>query len=678
MSIDIKKALDSHNIADDLDEETLKTVGEFVKKGYDSDVQSRKGWEQSIDKWTELALQVMENKSFPWPKAANVKYPLLSTAAMQFAARAYPALVPSDGKLVQTRVVGADRDGAKQAKAEHISKHMSWQLTYQMPDWEEEMDKLLVILPVVGTCFKKTFYDANKGRNCSKLVLPKDLVVNYWAKSLEDAERKTERIEMSKRMFKERQMEGIYRDVTLPSPTAQDGKEHFSRDKTQGATAAPVTDDSTPYIILEQHTFYDLDGDDYPEPYIITIEEQSKEVLRIVARYEESGIKRNQEGKLSRIEAIEYYTKFPFIPNPDGGFYDVGFGLLLGSINDTVNTSINQLIDSGTLNNLPSGFISKNLRMRDGNYRLEPGEFKWVNASGEQLKNGVLPMPIKEPSNVLLELMKVLVEAGTKLSSVAEIFVGKMPGQNTPATTTMASIEQGMKLFTAIYKRIYKALEKEYQKLFRLNGIYLSDEEIAAVLDEPVSVSDYDKASYDVCPGADPTAFSSTQKLMKAQALLELAQLGTLNMQEVTLRILEAQEQPNMEKLINQQPAPDPKMLEMQMKGQLEQQKVQLKAQEGQFKMELAKREAELKAQMEQQKHQMEMQFAAQKAQLDLQVEQLKARGAVQAQNVKMQGDVQKHQLDMAASAQKHQLSIKQAKEKAAAKPKPAAKPSKP
>lgn len=678
MAIDIRKAMESHNLADDLDEKELNEIGDFVHEGYTTDVESRKEWEDNIDKWTKLALQVSDNKNFPWPKAANVKYPLLSTAAMQFAARAYPALVPSNGDVVSARVIGKEEKGAKTQKATKIAKHMSWQLMYEMEDWEEEMDKLLVVLPVVGTVFKKTYFDPVKGHNVSKLVMPKQLVVNYWAKNLEEAERKTEVIEMSKRILRERVLEGIYLDVDLHAPALPEGQ----KPREDGIKMPAQADDTTPYKILEQHCFYDLDDDDYPEPYIITIEESSKKVLRIVARFDEKGIKQNDEGKISRIDPIEYYTKFPFIPNPDGGFYDVGFGLLLGSINETINTSINQLLDTGTLKNLPSGFISKNLRLRQGEQRIGPGEWRNVNASGEQMKNGILPLPVPDPSSTTFELMVKLVESGDKLASVAEIFVGKMPGQNTPATTTMASIDQGMKLFTAVYKRIFKALEKEYKKLFRLNSIYLDEQKAQVVLDEPITKAEYNMEDYDVCPGADPTAFSSTQKLVKAQALMEMLPLGTVDPIKTTMRILEAQEQPNWEELVNTQPAPDPEVQKMQMEMQMKQEEHQMKMKLEQMKLVFKQKELEMELKFKQQ----ELQLKAQEAKLNIQVSQaetqndMQLNAATHEQDLQMQQEqhsmdmktgVQEHKQDMSMSKEKHEMQKTQLKEKAAAKPKP-------
>jgi len=654
MDINIDKVLGSTNLAADLDEETLNTIGEFVHKGYSLDKESRKEWEVQCAAWTEMALQVAKTRSYPWPNSSNVKYPLISTAAMQFGARAYPALVPSDGKLVNAKVVGRDPDGQKTEKATKIAQHMSWQILYGMDDWEEEMDKLLVVLPVVGVAFKKTFYNPETQKNCSQLVLPSNLVVNYWAKSLEQAERKTEVIEMAKRVLRERQLSEVFLDVELPAPSTAQLPKESTTPNAQGMVAPSQGDDTTPYTLLEQHTFYDLDEDGYPEPYVITIEASTKKVLRIVARFDKSGVKMTPDGKrIAKIKPIEFYTKFPFIPNPDGSFYDIGFGLLLGSINETINTSVNQLIDAGTLSNMQSGFLSKALRMRTGDTRFMPGEWKWVNATGEQLKNGIFPLPVREPSQTLLKLMELLLTSGKELASVAEIFVGKMPGQNTPATTTMASIEQGMKLFTAVYKRIYKALEKEYKKLFELNAVFLNEEEAQNVLDVPLTTADYNTASYDVCPTADPTAFSTTQKLVKAQGLMELLPLGTLDPLKVTARILEAQEQPNWEELMAQpqQQAPDPEAVKMQQEAQLKQAEAQSKMQIRQFEGELKGREAEQRMAQEQQAHQMRMQAEAEQYALETQRRRQEAADNLAINRAKGQLAIQNQQEKQAISA---------------------------
>lgn len=648
----LKKFLAEVNIADHLEEAQLTKIGKQVVEGYMTDMASRREWEENLDTWTKMALQVRENKTFPWPKASNVKYPLLSTAAMQFSARAYPSLVPANGEVVKAQVIGYDQDGKKAKKAERVGKHMSYQIMKKMCGWEDDMDKLLIILPIVGTCFKKTYWDGLQKEITSKLILPKDLVINYWAPNLEKAERKTERIHMSRREVLERINSEVWLDVDLPDPPkAKEDRIDMDRTNQMRATAQ---DETVPYLILEQHRFLDLDEDGYEEPYIVTVEESTSKVLRISARFDDDSIETNLKGKVIRITPTEYYTKYGFIPNPDGGFYDLGFGLLLGTLNESVNTIINQLIDAGTLSNLQSGFIAKGLRIKMGESRFTPGEWKSVNSTADDLNKQIVPLPVREPSTVLFQLLGTLVTSAKELASVAEIFVGKMPGQNTPATTTMATIEQGMKVFTAIYKRVYRSLDKEFKKLYRLNKIYLDPNDEVIVLDVPVTEDDYDGDGYDICPTADPQASSSSEKVTKFQSVLQLMQLGVLNPQEVAKRGLEALEIPNPQELLNQgPPPPDPKQVEMQAKMQLEQGKAQAKQAEMQMKAQLEQQSAQVKNAMAAQMHAQELQFKQAMGELDLKIKALDAQ-------IKAHEGVQK--LQQSDEAHKQKLS-QQAKE---------------
>lgn len=650
----IDKLLEQTNIAESLDKELLDEIGAQVWDGYRRDLDSKKAWDMQVDEWVKLAAQIKEQKSYPWPNASNVKYPLLATAAMQFAARAYPSLVPADGKIVQFKVVGADPQGQKAMLADKLAKHMNYQLLEDMEDWEEEMDRLLIQLPVVGCLFKKTYFDPIKKRNVSKLVGPKDLVVNYWATSLEAAYRKTEIVPMSKNMLRSHQNAGIYLDIEdMPEPAA--APQLPNKSDVHGNISPSQADAATPYVILEQHTYWDLDDDGYEEPYIITIEEQSKKVLRIVARFDSDGIY-EQDGKVVCIEPVEYYTKYGFIPNPDGGFYDIGFGHLLGPLNESTNTLINILVDSGHLATLQAGFIGKGLRLKMGSAKFQPGEWKEVNATGDDIKKQIFPLPINTPSEVLFKLLGMLVESGKELASVAEIFTGKMPGQNTPATTTQATIEQGMKVFTAIYKRVYRAYQKEFRKVFRLNSLYEENfQKAQAILDEPIGPADYDRTKYDVCPTADPTAVSTTQKMQKAQQLMELLPLGTINVMEATKRILEGQEQPNLAALMQQpQPQPDPKVMAVQAKMQMDKEK-----------HELDKVMMQMELQFKQQEQMMDMKFMQMEKMMDMKLKEMEFGQKAKHQQQQAVLDAATGQQQMQQGEAEHQQAMKQMKEKA-------------
>ena len=665
--MDVKNNLNEVNIADHLSEEQLYKIGDECHRGYHADKESRKEWEQNLEQWTKLALQIVEKKTFPWPNASNVKFPLLSTASMQFAARAYPTLVPADGQVAKYRIVGSDPTGAKEARSIRISKHMSWQIMQQMDNWEEEMDRLLIILPIAGTVFKKTYWDSVKQKNCSHLIYPKNLVVNYWAKCLETAERKTELIEMSKRVLIERQRAGIYLDIKLPDPTVDGTDESKSN---PSGTNPPESDNTTPYMILEQHTFLDLDEDGYPEPYIVILEEASKKVLRISARYTEDGITISDKGKVAKIVPTEFYTKYSFFPNPDGGFYDIGFGRLLGSINHSVDTLINQLIDAGTLSNLQSGFIGKGLRIKMGDNKFVPGEWKAVNATGSDIKSQIFPMPVRDPSNVLFQLLELLAQSAKELASIAEIMVGKMPGQNTPATTTMASVQEGQRLFTAVYKRIYRSLAEELRKLYKLNAIYLDPQEEVDVLDEPIQQSDYEGNSNNIIPAADPNASSQESRVANAERLVQLLSLGTVNAQEVTQRILTAYEEPNPEKLMGNlpPPPPDPKMEAVKAKAQLDSQKFEFDKELKILDFKLKGAEGAQKQQLEAEKTQLQLKNDAIASYLQQQID---AHSAVQAS----QQGAMEHTQTLAQNAQLHGQKMVQLHEMHQVKKAQAAKP---
>lgn len=654
------KPLASANLVEGLTEEEKTEIATWCKTGFEEDLDSRGEWESNIDDWIALAKQTKEDKTYPWPGASNVKYPLVATAAMQFAARSYPSLVPSNHKVVTTTVIGKDPTGEKFEKAQRVSTYMSYQLLHEMSGWEEDMDKMLMMLPIVGTMFKKTWYDKTEDKVKSKLILPKNIVVNYWTTCLDESERISEVIHLSPRLLKERQNLGIYVDVDLgeaaPAPNL-------------APSDADNNASSLPYTLIEQHTFYDLDDDGYAEPYVITFDYNSGKLLRMSPRYLQKDLQLKDDGKVARIKPIQMYTKFGFIPNPDGSFYDIGFGVLLGPINESVNTLINQLVDSGHLHNLQSGFIGKALRVKMGDQSLRPGEWRPVNATADDLRKQIVPLPTKEPSSVLFQLMGTLITSGKELASVAEIFTGKMPGQNTPATTTMATVEQGMKVFTAVYKRIFRALSEEFYKVFELNSTYLDPNKYITVLDMEVGPEDFDSSACDVAPGADPNAASQQEKLMKAQGLMEMLQVAgpIFNPIKVLSRVLEAQEQPNWQELFSDEviqsgqvppPPPDPKMMAIQAKVQADQQKAAMDIQMKQAQMELESRDKAQKMAMESQAH-------AQKMQHQEQAAMIKSASDIQMANIFSAAERAKAQQGLVQKDQAHQQKMSQQKEAA-------------
>ena len=547
---------ESANIAELLEEVVLNKIGEDVISGFDADVESRSQWQEKQNDSMCLAAQVVEGKSFPWPEAANVKYPLLTEAAIQFNSRIYPALIPSTD-LVKARPVGYDATGEKINQATRISKHMTWQLSEEMEDWEEEMDRALLALPITGCFFKKTYFDEEKEVNASECISAFDFVVDYYSKSIETAFRKTHVLYYREDEYRRGVRAGIYLDLELGAPVYVERHPTAKEDHKENRQDA-----STPYQFVEQHTYLDLDDDGVLEPYIITCEHSSRKVVRITAGFDIDDVLLNSKQEIIEVPQKQFFTKYGFIPNPDGGIYDIGFGQLLSPINKTVDTLINMLLDSGALSNLQSGFLAKGFRSKSGAYRFKPGEWKQVNVRGDDIRKNVYPMPVREPSGVLFQLLGLMIDSGQRLASTIDSMVGENPGQNQKATTTLAVIEQGQKVFNGIYKRLHRSFKKELKKLFVLNAENLPAESYLNILDLPVDAkqaevirrTDYNIESFNVVPAADSSIATQQQKLVKAQALLELLPMGTINPQVVTQRVLEAQEQPNIEMLMKVQP----------------------------------------------------------------------------------------------------------------------------
>jgi chaperonin GroES len=659
--LDLSKIPESINLAEDLEEEELNEIGEEAYNGYKADLDSRKQFEKHLDTWTQLALQIASPKTHPWSGASNVKFPLLATAAMQFAARSYPSLVPSTGDIVKCKVLGSDPDGQKKERAIRVGKYMSYQILEEMEEWEEEMDKLLITLPIAGTVFKKTYWDSEKERNVSCVIMPKNLVVNYYAKDLDSAERVTETYTLTKRKVEEKIRAGLFSKMNLGDPVVNAPTDSSD----QHESTPPPVDDTTPYVFCEQHTYLDLDEDGYAEPYVVTFEEESKQVARIVARFGLEDVKMNEKEEVVRIIPQQYYTKYGFVPNPDGGFYDIGFGRLLGPLNESADTLINQLIDAGSLSNMQSGFIAKGLRIKMGEASFKPGEWKAVNATGQDLKQSIMPLPLREPSAVLMQLLQFLIQAGKELASVAEIMVGKMPGQNTPATTTMATIEQGMKVFTAVYKRVFRSMTKEFRKLYKLNKIYLNPQTEVDFQDVPLEQSDFQGSEGDIIPAADPASVSSQEKQAKIEKVGQLLQLGTINPMEYTKRYLDAYEISGVEQLLMepQPPQPDPEEERAKMEAQIAQQ-------ESQQKMSNEERKMAIKEAQGQSKISAEREASKQKIQEASVMGDIKARNALIGTVMQRNAEAQGHRQKLTQQQQKHALQMRQQAEKQASKPK--------
>ena len=574
VNIKIEKLMSSDNIAEMLDQKSLNTLGARVVSEFNLDKESRSVWEQRVEEAMKLALQVAEAKSFPWSGASNVKFPLITIAALQFHSRAYPALIPSnqivkldvpsflEHKLDETNVNDSIFE-----KAKRVETHMSYQILTEDENWESEMDKVLISVPIVGCAFKKTYWDFNNNHPVSENVLAKDFVVSYWTKSLKDCTRQTHVLYLSTNDVISRQRRGLWLDVDLGKPIMQPQDDlSLAQDKQQGVYD-DHTDTSTPFEFLEQHRWEDLDGDGYKEPYIITVHRPSGKVVRVVANYLESSILRNKKNEIININPETYFTKYSFIPSPDGGFYDIGFGILLGPLNESIDTIINQLIDAGTMATTAGGFLSRGIKVRGGNYNFAPLEWKHVDSTGEDLAKGIVPLPVREPSGVLFTLLQTLVNYGERIVGSTDIMVGENVGQNTPAQTAQTMAEQGMKVFAGIFKRIHRALKEEFKKIYRLNQLYLAgDFEYTQGF---IRATDYLIDANTLRPVADPNVVTDVQRVMQAQALMQTAAtVPGFNMYQVTKRYLEALKISNIEEIL---PSPEgPNAIPQQPDAKLE------------------------------------------------------------------------------------------------------------
>ena len=582
----LDKIVSSPNIAEMLDDADLNTISYNVYKGFQADLESRSAWEKRTEDAMKLALQVAEAKSFPWPGASNVKFPLITIAALQFHARSYPVLINGETP-VQCRVIGDDPTGAKDARAHRVAQFMSYQILEQDTTWESEMDRVLISQPIVGCAFKKSYFDPILKYNVSEHILAKDFVVNYWTKHLDTSPRITQIQYLSKNDIYERVARGLWSEMKEGRPAAvPQSNMTLAQNKAQGMSAPDSIDDSTPYEILEQHTFIDFDGDGYAEPYIIWMRRDTKQVLRIVARYFDTSIERDEKGNVLSIQAESYFTKFPFIPSPDGGFYDLGFGSLLGPLNQSIDTLLNQLIDTGTMANTAGGFLSRGIKLRGGNYNFAPLEWKHVDTTGDDLRKGIMPLPVREPSQVLFTLLSMLINYGERIGGSVDILSGQNPGQNTAAETTRTMAEQGMKIFSGIFKRTYRSLKDEFRKLYRLNQLYLQgiEDYNSDTGQNFIDADDFAGPVSDVRPSADPNIVSDTQRIQQASALLQLASTTPgMNMYEVQKNYLKAMKVSNIDQLLPDpkgpnaiKPGPSEKIQIEQMRSQIKQMDMEL------------------------------------------------------------------------------------------------------
>lgn len=563
-----KEAILSTNLCDRFGALDLNAIGSRVKEGYLQDEQSRSDWRRRMQAALDLAMQVVEAKTYPWPGAANVAFPLVTIAAMQFHARAYPQML-SGYDVVKYQIFGETATPEEVSRARRIGTHMSYQLMSEDLGWEEGVDRLLLIVPILGCVFKKTYHSSARGHNVSELVLPQDLVVNYHAKSIESAPRKTHIIPLYRNEVYERCARGVYRDVrkeswfegNAPSYPSQD----TSAEDRRTGMAKPSPSSADPFLFLEQYVYLDLDGDGYEEPYIVTVELSSGCVVRIVANvHRPEDVERDEKDQILAIRPAQYFSKISFMPSPDGGIYDLGFGTLLGPLNESVNTLLNQILDSGTMWNANGGFLGRGAKIRGGSYTFAPFEWKRVDATGDDLRKSMVALEAREPSGVLFNALSLLIDYTNRISGAVDSNVGVNPGQNTPAETNRTTVAQGQKVYAAVFKRIWRGFREEMQKLYVLNGIFLADKKLYA--GGVIHREDYLNDPGRLVPAADPNVMTDEARMMQMAAVKQAAMTTPgYKLDEVERAYLRALRVPDLDVLYpgpdKVQPLPNPKVM---------------------------------------------------------------------------------------------------------------------
>jgi hypothetical protein len=507
------------NLAEFLDESILTDVGSELDEKYNDYRSSRQDWEMAYTNGLDLLGFKYEKRTEPFKGASGVTHPVLAESVTQFQAQAYKELLPADGP-VRTQIMGLT-DRNKEDQAMRVKEFMNYQIMNVMKEYEPEFDQMLFYLPLSGSTFKKVYYDALLGRAVSKFIPAEDLIVPYSATSLEDAEAVIHVIKISENDLRKQQVSGFYRDVELGEPPL---KEDEIKSKQRELEGVRVEKQEDIYTLLECHVNLDLEGfeDKDPQtgeptgiklPYVVTIEESSREVLSIKRNYKSDDPLKNR---------TNYFVHFKFLPGL--GFYGFGLIHMIGGLSRTATSALRQLLDAGTLANLPSGFKMRGIRVRDDAQPLQPGEFRDVDAPGGNLRDAFMPLPFKGPDQVLLQLMGIVVDAGQRFASIADAQVGDM-NQQAAVGTTMALLERGSRVMSAIHKRIYGALKNEFELLANVFATYLPPVYPYDVVggQRQIKVTDFDE-KIDILPVADPNIFSQSQRINLAQTQLQLAQ----------------------------------------------------------------------------------------------------------------------------------------------------------
>ena len=506
------------NLAELLPDDVLGKLGSELSENYMTYKSARADWEESYTKGLDLLGFKYENPTQPFQGASGATHPVLAEAVTQFQAQAYKELLPATGP-VHTQVIGAI-NRAKEDQSDRVKQFMNYQLMDVMKEYEPEFDQMLFYLPLSGSAFKKVYYDELLGRAVSKFVPADDLLVPYTATSLADAEAIIHVIKMSENDLRKKQVAGFYKDVELQPGYNEETEVEKKERELEGVKR---TRDEDVFTVLEVHVDLDLEGFEDKDstgedtgiklPYIVTLELGKSEIL---------SIRRNYAAEDPTKARQDYFVHFKFLPGM--GFYGFGLIHMIGGLSRTATTALRQLLDAGTLSNLPSGFKQRGIRVRDEAQSIQPGEFRDVDAPGGSIKDAFMPLPFKEPSATLLQLMGTVVAAGQRFASIADMQVGD-GNQQAAVGTTIALLERGSRVMSAIHKRLYVAMKSEFNLLAGVFKTYLPPEYPYDVVGgaRNIKVADFDD-KVDILPVADPNIFSQSQRISMAQTELQLAQ----------------------------------------------------------------------------------------------------------------------------------------------------------
>ena len=505
------------NLAEYLPDDVLDPLGAELADNYMDYKSSRKDWEKTYTQGLELLGFNYDDRTEPFKGASGATHPVLAEAVTQFQAQAYKELLPATGP-VRTQFVGIPTPD-KEAQSVRVKDFMNYQIMSEMSEYEAEFDQMLFYLPLAGSAFKKVYYDEIMQRAVSKFVPADDIVVPYTATSLDDCESIIHKVRMTENDLRKQQVGGFYKDVEIDPSYMEETKSEKIQRELEGTSKGR---DQKMFTLLECHVNLDLEGfedlgeDETPTgiklPYIVTLEEGTRKIL---------SIRRNFAAEDMMKTKINYFVHFKFLPGL--GFYGFGLTHMIGGLSRTATAALRQLLDAGTLSNLPAGFKMRGIKMRDESQAIQPGEFRDVDAPGGNLKDAFMTLPFKEPSQTLLQLMGVVVDAGQRFASIADMQVGD-GNQQAAVGTTVAMLERGSRVMSAIHKRLYAAMKKEFTILARVFKTYLPPEYPYDVVggQKQIKQSDFDDR-VDILPVADPNIFSQTQRISIAQTEMQLA-----------------------------------------------------------------------------------------------------------------------------------------------------------